>query len=338
MARGRAGHRGRARIAVLPSYPQHQEPRADSRISGSDSDARKKDASRVSAHENGNGHEEYYPSLDDVSEVRDILRRSWPCPSSSRPRKVTLPDEVIDMILDEAEYWPSVVTTLRTTPFVISTDGDRECLRTAPLCYDIDAMERSDGHGNHYSAGNNDASRLLLHRGMHPCRKIVFDISSHDQGWGGGRNDQGTFRGSYTWFSAYISPHRPYTHIESISSTSSPNSESASSESDSNSEKRSVSSHPRPFLPEPGKLQCNRTATRSSSDYHIVWHYRDDIHPESDEAERIEQETGRGRATLDGREVRDMKVGDEVSVWLRARFSAWQNHVDALSVRVFWAA
>ncbi len=34
----------------------------------------------------------------------------------------------------------------------------------------------------------------------HPCRKIVFDIVSKDQGWGGGRGDQGTFHDSFTWF------------------------------------------------------------------------------------------------------------------------------------------
>lgn len=37
-------------------------------------------------------------------------------------------------------------------------------------------------------------------KGDHPCRKIVFTIKSHDQGWGGGRQNKGTYKGSYTWF------------------------------------------------------------------------------------------------------------------------------------------
>jgi hypothetical protein len=37
-------------------------------------------------------------------------------------------------------------------------------------------------------------------RGEHPCRKIVFTIKSHDQGWGGTANHKGTYEGSYTWF------------------------------------------------------------------------------------------------------------------------------------------
>lgn len=93
-----------------------------------------------------------------------------------------------------------------------------------------------------------------------------------------------------------------------------------------------------PFLPPSTKLQCNRTATRSLSHYHIVWHYRDSTAPDSDEAAEIEINQGRGRATLDGQAVRDMCVGDEVVVWLRARFPGWRNHLEHMTVRVFWAA
>ncbi len=39
-------------------------------------------------------------------------------------------------------------------------------------------------------------------KGDHPCRKIVFTIKSHDQGWGGGRENRGTYKGSYSWFDA----------------------------------------------------------------------------------------------------------------------------------------
>jgi hypothetical protein len=35
-----------------------------------------------------------------------------------------------------------------------------------------------------------------------PCRKIVFTIRSHDQGWGGDPQNKGTYKGSYTWFDA----------------------------------------------------------------------------------------------------------------------------------------
>lgn len=93
-----------------------------------------------------------------------------------------------------------------------------------------------------------------------------------------------------------------------------------------------------PFIPDSTKLQCNRVATKDSTNYHIVWHYKDSIQQDSSEAERIEEEEGRGSATLNGESVRAMQVGDHLVVWMRARFGGWRNHVDSMSVRIFWAA
>ncbi|KAL1986914.1 hypothetical protein VTN96DRAFT_5331 [Rasamsonia emersonii] len=253
----------------------------------------------------------FYPSVDDVQQVRKLLQRLGP----------GLPTEVVDLIVDEAEYWPSVETSLRDAPLFIGKDNDRECLRTPPLCYDVD--------------GQNDGSyRVLPHRGIHPCRKIVFSISSHDQGWGGERGCQGTYKGSYTWFDAYIIP----SSNDGQQGQPAHNQQSATNSQEQTNQASQASFQPeRPLLPTPSRLQSNLTATRTTQDYCIVWHYKDRIDPESSEAERIEDEQGRGRATLDGRAVREMRVGDAVSLWARARFWGWSNHVEKMSVRVFWA-
>ena len=43
--------------------------------------------------------------------------------------------------------------------------------------------------------------RLKFHpRGEHPCRKIVFTIKSHDQGWADDQSNMGTYKESFTWF------------------------------------------------------------------------------------------------------------------------------------------
>lgn len=42
-------------------------------------------------------------------------------------------------------------------------------------------------------------AKISQPRGAHPCRKIVFTLLSHDQGWGGGQSI-GHYDGSYTWF------------------------------------------------------------------------------------------------------------------------------------------
>lgn len=108
---------------VLPTFSrQNAEPETSSKPSGSSLDTH--DESRQ-GHEN----QEFYPSIEDVLEVRNLLRRMGPSAQRS------VPDEIVDMIIDEAEYWPSVVTSLNTTPFVIGADGDKECLRTPPLCF-----------------------------------------------------------------------------------------------------------------------------------------------------------------------------------------------------------
>jgi hypothetical protein len=100
---------------ILPAFPESTEPKTSS-SSGS-----------TAPEEDG----VFYPSMEDVLQVRDILRRAG-------PREATgLPNEVVDMIVDDAEYWPSVATKLESTPFGIGADGDRECMRTRPLCYDV---------------------------------------------------------------------------------------------------------------------------------------------------------------------------------------------------------
>ena len=91
------------------------------------------------------------------------------------------------------------------------------------------------------------------------------------------------------------------------------------------------------LLPGSNKLQSNPQAVKETQQYTIVWHYLDDISGESAEAGEIETSQGRGRATLDGSQIRGLEVGDLVSVWGRTRFMNWSNHVEHVSMRVFWA-
>lgn len=69
----------------------------------------------------------FYPSLWDVLKVRYLLQ--W------RVRKEGLPAELVDAIIDAAEYWPSTEQQMEGRR-VISTDRDQVLLKTVPLCYD----------------------------------------------------------------------------------------------------------------------------------------------------------------------------------------------------------
>lgn len=70
----------------------------------------------------------YYPSLWDVLKVRYLLQ--W------KASKEGLPTELVDAIIDAAEYWPSTVRHMEGGRRIISTDRDQVLLKTVPLCYD----------------------------------------------------------------------------------------------------------------------------------------------------------------------------------------------------------
>lgn len=68
----------------------------------------------------------FFPSLWDVLKVRYILQ--WKL-------KKIVPPELVDAIIDEAEYWPStrhVMDGRRT----IQWDRDQVLFKTVPLCFD----------------------------------------------------------------------------------------------------------------------------------------------------------------------------------------------------------
>ncbi|KAI2135068.1 hypothetical protein LOZ67_005521 [Ophidiomyces ophidiicola] len=248
-------------------------------------------------------HDEYFPSVSDVLCAREMLAR-----------RRRLPVEIVDVILDHAEYWASA-ETVAAAGVCIAQDGDAEVLRTRGLC-------------EHPSS-----SRPLPHRTQHPCRKIRFTIHACDQGWGGSSNNSNhpatflrrnpltgrdepvpaRYEGSYSWFDAYRIP--------------------ANTDTDDDAPDFSAATH---FLPTDTRLCSNAVADRAVAARVIEWHFTD-AEDDDDAARTVELAEGRGRATLDGRVVRAMGVGDAVSVWARARFPGWQNDVRRVAVRLFWA-
>lgn len=70
----------------------------------------------------------FYPSLWDVLKVRYMLQ--W------KAFKASLPVELVDAIVDAAEYWPSTEREMEGGKRIISKDRDQVLLKTVPLCYD----------------------------------------------------------------------------------------------------------------------------------------------------------------------------------------------------------
>lgn len=196
---------------------------------------------------------------------------------------------------------------------------------------------------------------LSLCRGQHPCRKVVFTIKSHDQGWGGDRSHKGTYRGSFTWFQAGVERLEiypgefidlplvgemaqkttegngpplsgiPYT-IRTIEPATVPS---------ANDPKIYKFEHPDHGAPATC-LQRNKTATPETHEHVVTWSYDDSVDPESEEGQALE-EAGRGRASATGEFVRNLNIGDIVTVWACARFPGWQNVVEDVKIDLYWA-
>lgn len=211
-----------------------------------------------------------------------------------------------------------------------------------------------------------------------PCRKVVFTITSHDQGWAhNSRQDKGSYRGSWTWFEAGLERFdrqalRPKDSTEMESSLihesmpeeakagpSAAAAETAEKAEDATTTPTEQEVLPKPYLPlyalrpiypsvEPDfpdfhhellpspqfTIQRNKTATNEATTHKVVWSWTDDVKPPT--AQQLD-EVGRGEETGDGAFVRDLKLGDVVTVWAKTRFGGWANHVDSVKLDIYWA-
>ena len=165
----------------------------------------------------------YLPSYADVFVVKAMLGHAG-----------NLPLELVDAIIDHAEYWPHThaeadSTRLITVPsrsFSTSANNLFLC-RTPPLGFtEAPAAEDDDNGAAEYSTRGLEPRPLPNPDPAHPghdatclpdtiqgwlpaqqstpverpCRKIVFTIVSRDQGWANNLQDKGTYKGSYSWF------------------------------------------------------------------------------------------------------------------------------------------
>ncbi|TGO13070.1 hypothetical protein BTUL_0077g00230 [Botrytis tulipae] len=333
--------------------------------------------------------ERYQPSLEDVLTVKNILFTLRP----ESPLPLELIDAIIDLseywphTTTTGFFFPGQEegdqnVNISSREVTIRAGGPLEnkfLLRTLPIGYLPSQGNNNDSSLEIHSEDQwkfskqipkplpkdreipEDATEEVLNewaersqiRGEHPCKKIVFHLRSHDQGWGGVRTDKGTYRGSYTWFDVGL--ERTYaTRKEHI--PESPSFRLSSSDSDTQvstngikcgtqtifpdvqdnpsydreNDANPATKYPQMFVhtlnPDNKILQRNKTATRVFEDHKITWRFNDDIHPESPEADELEAQ-GRGRETANGEFVRNLKIGDVVTLWAKARFPGWANTV-----------
>ncbi|KAI2639409.1 hypothetical protein GGS21DRAFT_538133 [Xylaria nigripes] len=278
------------------------------------------------------------PTPGDCVEVKSILAKA-----------TLFPPEVVDIVMDFAEYWACSVASI---DFSMTASGCREIygssanenqfiLRTKPL--GLTAWHSSDNDLLRKSAPalklEKEYPREELERFVdgpplalaHPFRKVVFDIVSRDQGWGSDSN-------SWTWFDAGIDRFDKGHVCSNRIANSSELTPTAcavrpiwptlhENESKYNHELLPVANH---------KIQCNQLKQKDWQHHHVEWSWTDDVDPESSASQELD-EIGRGSGTGDGSFVRNLKVGDMVTIWGRARFPGWTNRVQRAEIRVYWA-
>jgi hypothetical protein len=199
-----------------------------------------------------------------------------------------------------------------------------------------------------------------LPRYQYPCRKVVFTIKSKDQGWGSDRRPHdGLYEHSWSWFDVGLESLEAIDMDECISKNQVPEGfiEQFRLESSDGSlrfptsvccdfrsiqppVKKDPESTPsynynHNFKSTGNRLQSNRTANRDVKEHVITWANDDFIDPMSSEGDRLEAE-GRGRWTGNGDFVRNLKVGDMITVWAKARFPGWLNMVEDVKIDVYW--
>ncbi|KAK1590937.1 uncharacterized protein LY79DRAFT_196566 [Colletotrichum navitas] len=321
----------------------------------------------------------YKPTPIDVVVVRIMLEKAS-----------TLPPEIMDIIIDEAEYWAHSEASISTNLRVVGTtpEENKLLLRCPPIgfrdfkkvgaAFKTAPLPPKSGDGSpvteplrsltllepmssptemtseaprEYFTGSMERPPMLTN----PVRKIVFKIRSRDQGWGGGVADKETYRGSWSWFEAGLEKFDKDRKCDGSCKASAPAQE-LQSENISDGEEPTLCTcglqsiyppveqlphgelayhhhmHPLENL----KIQNNKTAHRLFLNHEVVWSWSDDIHPNSPKADQL-VEMGRGRGTGTGKFVRSLKLGDVITVWGKARFGGWANHIESVKVEIYWA-
>lgn len=313
------------------------------------------------------GGSQYEPSVVDVIVVKAMLIKA-----------LGFPPEILDRIVDLAEYWPHTTTELNGTtviargnnPFGVDRPSTENMflLRSPPLglhnwkrvsrSTDDSPIERKllkpQPPGEEFSA--DDFQQLIaspVSMLAQPCRRIVFTLRSRDQGWSSSPGDHGTYNGSWSWFEAGLerwcktSPAQTSSPEQTGQTEQQPQIPSLKLDDlctvipevewEGQVQKAYIFKHhlhPREDL----KVQCNLTAEKEVLEHRVVWSYTDDVDPERDVEAAVKlQREGRGKATGNGEFVRDLKLGDVVTLWSKARFPSWANFVESARIDVYYA-
>ncbi|KAL6707346.1 hypothetical protein ACN47E_004125 [Coniothyrium glycines] len=243
-------------------------------------------------------------SYDDVYQARAILKT------------LNLPTEVVLEILDWANYWPyHEYQATGSRPMTAAARGGRS--NAAAIIVELPIYD-------------NPIVRSIQRAGEKPkIRALEFRVSSHDQGWTS-ENTRGTFATS-SW--TEVSILRDVTQSGNLPPPPSSTPAWIGTPADWSNVRPETAwklvKRPESALqgPQDGEgdlawyLQGNRVATEDQ-EYHIVWTERG-------------YEGNEGAGTGEGL-LKELKEGDIILVWARAKWPGWQCVVNSVKVTVHY--
>lgn len=235
---------------------------------------------------NTNKHQDHIPSDDDVISVKRILNSY-------------LPVEIIDDILDLAQYWARI-RERRSIDLGAKAIPVGETFPKAEWCYLVSPPIPKDAR----------------------VRLVKLVIESCDQGFGGEPEHRGTYEGSWTWFEAAIIRGEPWWLNEVLGRFV--NLYRLAEDVRSAARATEVPSH------EEGSrwhVGVNVTAEGLYKKHTIVW-------PRTDE--EIKQRSMKGLVGFSYEFVRLLEPGDRVALMAMAMFPGWVNRVKQASIDVYY--
>ncbi|KAF9258753.1 hypothetical protein L218DRAFT_990411 [Marasmius fiardii PR-910] len=260
------------------------------------------------------GSNEFNPSETDVIQIRLTLLQF-------------LPRELVDTIIDEAEYWcRTYIGEQTSTMSADATYAIHLNQHDVQWCYLL--TEAIPGENN-----EDDPSDVAELKRPRRIRELIFTTESNDQGWGGPPRSEmqqyGPYHGVWSWFEASIvrfpdEPTETPKWLEEILSKSKPVDMRSPDESQI-TDKFLVGPSPRRWL-----VHCNRTADSNPTRHTTAWSVYDEDCTDDDST--VKGRVGRGTEFLSY-----LQPGDRIALLARAMFPGWANHVIEASIEIVYS-
>ncbi|KAJ3721845.1 hypothetical protein C8R42DRAFT_668598 [Lentinula raphanica] len=229
---------------------------------------------------------------EDVLTVGELLHRK------------SLPPELIELIIEEAEYWPRIHSE-RTNDIVVRTRVLAEVGYKAAWCYLLSPP----------------LPALLAERNKMPqkARRVTIKIQAHDQGWASDPS-----AGAWSWFEAIIIKPHDTQNLPWFSTAL--------------EEATDIFDHGDP--PVDGTL---RTFTRWHVAENAVAYEPIQVHSvvwtkEAEDFQSSNADSPKGRGGLGHELVSSLEPGDRIAILALAQYPSWENHVCSVSIDIEYAA